>query len=68
MGLDLDGDGLRVESFDGGASGFATASLLTVYTIDATMRFHLRGTPAMTVEQLSGEARRAMDLLLRAVI
>jgi hypothetical protein len=31
------------------------------------MRFHLRGTPAMTVEQAAAEACRAMDLLLAAI-
>jgi hypothetical protein len=67
LGLDLDGDGLRVESIHGGASGFTAATLLTTYTIGGTMRFHLRGTPDMTLAQTVAEAERAMALLLPAV-
>ncbi|HET9655427.1 MAG TPA: hypothetical protein VFP72_08735 [Kineosporiaceae bacterium] len=61
------GDGPRVESFHAGMSGFASASVLTVYTIDGVMHFHLRGRPDMTDEQTAQEAERATALLLAAL-
>lgn len=67
-GLTLDtGDGPRVESFHGGMSGFASASVLTVYTIDAAMRFHLRGSPDMTPDRTIREAEQATSVLLAAI-
>jgi hypothetical protein len=67
-GLTLDaGRGPRIESFHGAISGFASASVLTVYTIDGAMRFHLRGRPFMTDDDVAREAQRATDLLLAAL-
>ncbi len=66
LGLDGDG-GLRVLSFDGRASGFTAASVLTVYTIGGRMHVNLRGTPAMSQEQNRVEGERAMALLLPAI-
>ena len=61
------GGGPRVDSFHAGMSGFASASVLTVYTIDSTMRFHLRGQPDLTPEQTTREAEHATALLLAAL-
>lgn len=67
-GLTLDtGSGPRVESFHAGMSGFASASVLTVYTIDSAIRFHLRGQPDMTPERTTREAEHATALLLAAL-
>ena len=67
-GLTLDaGRGPRIESFHGAMSGFASASVLTVYTIDGAMHFHLRGRPFMTDDDVAREAQRATDLLLGAL-
>lgn len=67
-GLTLDtGDGPHVESFHSGMSGFAAASVLTVYTIDGVMHLHLRGRPDMTGAQTAREAGRATSLLLAAL-
>lgn len=61
------GDGPRVESFHAGMSGFASASVLTAYTIDGALHLHLRGRPDMTSEQTISEAERATALLLAAL-
>jgi hypothetical protein len=67
-GLALDaGRGPRIESFHGAMSGFASASVLTVYTLEGAMRFHLRGRPFMTDDDVAREAQQATGLLLGAL-
>ena len=67
-GVDLHGMSLKIESFFGAVTGIVDSSVLTVYTVDGSMRLHLLASESATAETaIRDDAERAVRLILQSL-
>lgn len=67
-GLQLQGKNLKIQSFFGAVTGIVDASVLTVYTIEGSMRLHLLANESAPAETaIRDDVGRAVNLLLSAI-